>query len=226
MISEPGRETKHSFAFGGHYDPANLGFGPLICHFDDALAPGGGYPMHGHADLEIVSWVLDGVLTHTDSTGARVEVPAGAAQVMSAGAGIRHSELADGPTRFVQMWLRPDSSGGAPRHNVVPVEAASEWVPIASGSRGDALARIGTAGATLYAAQVGPGGELPLPGEALTHLYVPTGSVQLTDGGPALGAGDAVRLRGSAGVRVRAEAETVLLAWGFSSVAKSRPRPS
>ena len=94
-----GRVTRHSFSFGPHYDPANLGFGPLVCHNDDVLDPSGvevaGYPDHPHSELEIVTWVLEGALVHTDSTGARHVVEAGHAQVLSAGTGIRHSEVAD-----------------------------------------------------------------------------------------------------------------------------------
>ena len=67
--TQPGIVTRHVFSAGAHYDPANLGFGPLVCHNDDLLQPGGGYPDHPHQDLEIVTWVLSGVLLHTDSTG-------------------------------------------------------------------------------------------------------------------------------------------------------------
>ena len=89
------RLTRHSFSFGEHYDPANLGFGPMVCHNDDVLDPGGGYPDHPHADLEIVTWVLDGVLLHTDDAGNTEELRPGDVQVMSAGSGIRHAEIAD-----------------------------------------------------------------------------------------------------------------------------------
>ena len=115
--SRPDRCTRHSFSFGEHYDPANLGFGPMICHNDDVLEPGGGYPDHPHTDLEIVTWVLDGVLLHTDDAGNIEELRPGAVQVMSAGSGIRHAEIGDarsGPTRFLQTWIRPDESGTPP----------------------------------------------------------------------------------------------------------------
>ena len=92
-----GRETRHSFSFGPHYDPANLGFGPLVCHNDDLLDPAvadpAGYPDHPHSELEIVTWVLEGALVHTDSTGSR-HVVAGRAQVLSGGAGLRPREVA------------------------------------------------------------------------------------------------------------------------------------
>ena len=113
----PGRETRHSFSFGPHYDPANLGFGPLVCHNDDLLDPSAstvaGYPEHPHTELEIVTWVLEGALVHTDSSGHRHVVETGRAQVLSAGTGVRHSEVAAAPqTRFVQVWLQSSEALG------------------------------------------------------------------------------------------------------------------
>ena len=118
-----GRVTRHSFSFGPHYDPANLGFGPLVCHNDDHLDPSrsevAGYPEHPHTELEIVTWVLEGALVHTDSTGSTHVVEAGRAQVLSAGSGIRHSEVADassGRCRFIQAWITPSTPGTEPSY--------------------------------------------------------------------------------------------------------------
>ncbi len=188
--SDTGRITRHSFSFGEHYDPANLGFGPMICHNDDVLAPGGGYPDHPHTDLEIVTWVLDGVLLHTDDAGNTTELQPGDVQVMSAGAGIRHSEIADahsGPTRFLQTWIKPDEAGTAPRWRSEHVDP-HEGLTTVVGGQGIA---IGTAGATLSIARLRAGARAELPDAARLHAFVAVGAGRLGD--LELGAGDAVR---------------------------------
>src|SRR3954447_555726 len=111
-----GRTTRHSFSFDRHYDPANVELGFLVCHNDDLVAPGHGYPTHPHRDLEIVTWVLAGGLRHEDSTGEGGVVRPGLVQRLSAGRGVLHAEVTDGPepVRFVQMWVRPDEPGLVP----------------------------------------------------------------------------------------------------------------
>ena len=103
-------ESRHSFSFGPHYDPANVGFGFLVAHNDETVAPGTGFETHPHQDLEIVTWVLRGALAHRDSEGNSGVVHPGLAQRMSAGSGIQHSEWNDAgdPVHYVQMWVRPD----------------------------------------------------------------------------------------------------------------------
>ncbi len=211
--SAPGRLTHHSFSFGEHYDPANLGFGPLVCHNDDGLAPGAGYPEHPHSELEIVTWVLEGTLVHTDSTGVRHELEAGRAQVLSAGSGIRHSELADaaaGRCRFVQAWLTPSTSGATPSYVVGEGPPPSgELVEVAGGGG----LPIGTAGARLLVARLAAGQAVDLPDDPRQHVFAATGSVTL-DGDP-LRAADAVRITGGGGRTVRASSPSELLVWSF-----------
>jgi quercetin 2,3-dioxygenase len=155
--TEPDRTTRHSFSFGPHYDPANLGFGPLVAHNDDLVSPAGGYPDHPHRDLEIVTWVIDGALLHTDSLGHRSVLGPGTLQVQSAGSGIRHAEIADpgsGPTRFVQAWLRPDEPGLPPKRRLAsdPGLAGAGLVPVVGGPSADGAALpLGVAGAGLLA---------------------------------------------------------------------------
>lgn len=211
--TDAGRETRHSFSFGPHYDPANLGFGPLVCHNDDLLEPGSGYPDHPHSELEIVTWVLEGALVHTDSTGTSHVVEAGRAQVLSAGSGIRHSEVADpgsGRCRFVQAWLAPSASGTTPSY------ALGEAPPPASGLvevvGGDGLP-LGTSGARLLVARLAPGASVTLPDDPRQHVFAATGAVSVE--GLALEAGDAVRITDEPGHLVRASAETDLLVWSF-----------
>lgn len=114
----PGLESRHSFSFGSYHDPRNERVSVLRVLNDDRLAPGAGFPTHGHRDMEIVSFVLEGALAHRDSLGNTGSVRAGEMQVMSAGTGIRHSEYNGSdtdPMRFLQLWLLPDAAGHAPR---------------------------------------------------------------------------------------------------------------
>lgn len=215
---EPGRTTRHSFSFGSHYDPANLGFGPMVCHNDDLLDPGAGYPDHPHSDLEIVTWVLSGALVHTDGDGRRLVLGPGRAQVLSAGSGVRHSEVADaasGPTRFVQVWVHPDEPGGVPAYaeDGADVRAGGGLVDVAGG----AGLRLGRRGARLQVAEVGAGERLVLPDAPLLHVFSATGAVDLEghDEPLALGAGDAVRLRGAGQAAVVAREAGELLVWSF-----------
>ncbi|MBB1244176.1 pirin family protein [Streptomyces durbertensis] len=116
-----GIDTRHAFSFSGHYDPDNTGFGLLVACNEERLAPGAGFDEHPHRDLEIVSWVLEGELTHEDSTGRTTTVRPGDLQRLSAGSGVRHVERNAGgaPLRFLQMWLVPGVFGRRPAYEVV-----------------------------------------------------------------------------------------------------------
>jgi redox-sensitive bicupin YhaK (pirin superfamily) len=118
-------QSRHSFAFGDHYDPANTHHGVLLVSNDDIVQPAAGFGTHPHRDMEIVTWVLEGSLAHRDSTGNSGVIYPGLAQRMSAGAGITHSEenASDtNPVRFVQMWVRPDESGIEPSYQQQAIE--------------------------------------------------------------------------------------------------------
>ena len=107
-------DTYHTFSFGDYYDPAQMGFRSLRVINEDRVAPGGGFGMHGHRDMEIVTLVLSGALEHKDSLGHGEVLRPGELQHMSAGSGIRHSEFnpsATEPTHLYQIWLLPRSQG-------------------------------------------------------------------------------------------------------------------
>jgi quercetin 2,3-dioxygenase len=115
-----GRETlgwldsRHSFSFGHYYDPKHMGFRSLRVINDDTVAPGGGFPSHGHRDMEIISYVVQGGLAHRDSTGGDGVLRRGDVQAMSAGTGVRHSEFNasdQAPVRFLQIWVIPEHQG-------------------------------------------------------------------------------------------------------------------
>lgn len=217
-----GRLTSHSFSFGPHYDPANLGFGPLVCHNDDVLDPSAaegtgevaGYSEHPHTELEIVTWVLEGALVHTDPSGGRHVVEAGRAQVLSAGTGVRHSELADpgsGRCRFVQAWLTPSAAGTDPSYVLGEAPPPSSGLVEVAGGGG---LPIGTTGARLLVARLPPGASVALPEDPCQHVFAATGAVSLA--GLDLRAGDAVRITDEPGHVVTASAATELLVWSFA----------
>lgn len=223
-------DSAHSFSFGAYYDPDNLGFGPLQACNADVLRPGPGYPAHAHADVEILTWVLDGSLTHRVEGGADTVVPAGDLHHVSAGSGIRHTEFssfADRPVRLVQMWLRPDVTGTPPSSTRLAVGdrlAAGGLVLLASGQAGDGdVLRIRQRDAALWAAQVPAGESVTLPAGPLVHAYLTGGAATVV--GPAgqstaLAAGDALRLAGepaeSTGSVLTAVTPAELLVWQLS----------
>lgn len=134
-------KARHHFSFAGYHDPARMGWGALRVWNDDEIAPGGGFPPHPHADMEIVTYVRDGAITHRDSLGNEGRTGAGDVQVMSAGTGVRHAEfnLEDVATRIFQIWILPDARGGEPAWGAKPFpkgDRSGRWVTLASG-RGD-----------------------------------------------------------------------------------------
>jgi redox-sensitive bicupin YhaK (pirin superfamily) len=212
-----GRRTLHSFSFDRHYDPENVGFGYLVCHNDDHLAPGRGYPPHPHRDVEILTWVVDGVLRHKDSLGRGGPVGAGGLQRTSAAGGIVHSEVNDSPQRplrFVQMWLRPDEPGGTPSYSSVGTAPTDAWVTLASGLRryaDSAATSCGNRHSALHLARL-DGGSQVVPDAPWLHVFVVGGEADL-EGAGTLRAGDAVRITGTGGQRLTARGSAEVLVW-------------
>jgi quercetin 2,3-dioxygenase len=214
-------DSRHSFSYGSHYDPANTHFGLLLACNEDRLAAGAGFAEHPHRDIEVVTWVLAGALAHTDSAGHRGEATPGVVQRMSAGAGVRHAERAGAAgAHYVQMWLRPAVPGGEPAYDTVSVGTGpglAEVVPLRQPA------------ATLHAGRLPPGGSATLPGAEYLHVLVVAGAVELTAGpagrpeagaaskaelaGQSLGTGDAARLTGAGPVRLRTRAGAEVIAW-------------
>jgi redox-sensitive bicupin YhaK (pirin superfamily) len=212
--------ARHHFSFGEYHDPKRMGWGALKVWNDDQIAPGKGFGMHGHRDMEIVTWVLSGRLEHRDSEGNRGVLYPGLAQRMSAGTGIRHSEMnasATEPVHFVQMWVLPDTKGVAPGYEQRDLgERLREGglVAIASGQGHEGAVSIHQRGAVLWGARLGAGGSVAVPDTPHVHLFVAVGAGTL-DGVGTLATGDAVRLTGPTdGPRFAAGAEGAeLLLW-------------
>jgi redox-sensitive bicupin YhaK (pirin superfamily) len=239
--STGGVSTWHCFSFGDHYDPANLGLGPLLAVNDVTLETGAGFSTHRHRDTEIVTWVVSGALLHQDSQGGRHLTGPGVVQRLSAGAGIEHSETAplpsprdagepghggSGATRFVQMWVQPDRDGGPAAYDTGAVDAealSSRFAVLASAADVASVppaVTIRREGAVLVAARMTPGDLRTLPGGALAHLFVVTGTVRLSgselflDDAP-LEAGDSASLTDVASVDLRCLGTAEVLLWGI-----------
>jgi quercetin 2,3-dioxygenase len=220
-------DSRHSFSFGGHYDPANIRHGLLLAHNDDRVQPGAGFPEHPHRDLEIVTWVVQGLLVHRDSTGRSGVAHPGRVQRLSAGRGVVHSESNDAyrlqddcppePVHYVQMWVLPEEPGGDPAYEQLDVDdelRSGRLVPVVSGRPGHEGGglRLRTREAALHAARLRPGRSVQLPEAPYLHLFVATGAVDL-EGAGALSAGDAVRLTATGGHRVTSAGPAEVLVW-------------
>jgi redox-sensitive bicupin YhaK (pirin superfamily) len=214
-------DSWHSFSFGDHYDPANTGHGLLLVSNDDVVGPATGFGPHPHRDMEIVTWVLSGSLEHRDSEGNVGLLEPGLAQRMSAGTGIRHSEMnpdPDVPVRLVQMWVRPDTVGVPPGYEQVDVTdrlAAGGLVAVASGDpEVDSAIRIRQREATMWVARLDDDEAVELPVAPHVHVFVATGAVQVDGVDGPVGRGDALRLTGEGSLVARAtEAGTELIVW-------------
>ncbi|AXN42346.1 Quercetin 2,3-dioxygenase [Mycobacterium marinum] len=216
--------SKHSFSFGDHYDPDNTHHGLLLVSNDDVVQPRSGFDTHPHRDMEIVTWVLEGELTHRDSTGNHGVIYPGLAQRMSAGSGILHSETNDSqsqPVHFVQMWVAPDETGITPSYQQREIDHRlfdGGLVTVASGIPGqDAAITLHNRHAALHCARLRPGDTIDLPSAAYLHLFVARGRLGLDSFGD-VSTGDAVRFTGVEAPRLSAHAPAEVLIWEMRSI--------
>lgn len=219
VTTTPWLTSRHSFSFGDHYDPDNTHYGLLLVNNDDIVSPGTGFDTHPHRDMEIVTWVLRGELSHRDSTGNHGVIYPGLAQRMSAGSGILHSERNDSPSEpvhFVQMWVVPDEAGIDPSYQQQEIDQElldGNLVPIASGRPGhDAAITLHNRNAALHGARLGAGAAVSLPQAPYLHVFLARGRVGVEGIGD-LNEGDAVRLTDAGGRRVAASGPSELLIW-------------
>jgi redox-sensitive bicupin YhaK (pirin superfamily) len=211
-------KARHHFSFADYYDPKNMGWGAIRVWNDDEIAPRSGFPPHPHADMEIVTYVRQGAITHQDSLGNRGRTGAGDVQVMSAGSGIRHAEynLEDDETRIFQIWILPTERGGPPSWGARPFpkgERAGSFVVLASGVEGDPDALPIRTDGRVLGATLKAGEETTYEARPERHLYlVPAqGSVEVN--GVRIDARDGAAITGEAAITVRAleDAEVVLV---------------
>jgi redox-sensitive bicupin YhaK (pirin superfamily) len=212
-------DSKHSFNFGSHNRKGDEGHGLLLVNNDDTVAAGGGFGTHGHRDMEIVTWVLSGTLEHHDSEGNNGVLYPGLAQRMSAGRGIRHSEMnasATEPVHFVQMWVLPDTAGvdpGYEQRDVNDALASGQLVPIASGQGHEGAVSIHQRDAVLWGARLPAGATVDLPADEYVHVFVALGDGTLGDT-MSLAAGDSARITGRQPLQFSAGSDGAeLLVW-------------
>ncbi len=196
--------SRHSFSFGGYYDAEHMGFSALRVINDDRVAPGAGFDAHGHRDMEIISYVLDGALHHEDSAGNHHVVSAGEVQIMSAGAGIVHAEYNhsdEDPVRFLQIWIEPDVRGSAPGYGQDVIAQNGALTPLVTADGRDGTLSMRQK-ATLSRLMLDAGETVMLPEAENAYLHVIEGSLELED--TVLDAGDALGLTAFAGGEVSA----------------------
>jgi redox-sensitive bicupin YhaK (pirin superfamily) len=216
-------DSRHSFSFGPHQDAGNTGHGLLIVSNDDRVAAGGGFGAHGHRDMEIVTWVLSGQLEHQDSAGNQGVLYPGLAQRMSAGAGIRHSEMnasVEEPVRFVQMWVVPDTTGVTPGYEQRDMNNAlanGGLVAIASGKDHPNAIRIHQSGAAMHVARLSDRETVTVPDARFVHVFVAHGAIELGDQERPLNEGDAARLTDAGRVVITSNGASEIIVWESDS---------
>ncbi|WP_327435004.1 pirin family protein [Streptomyces sp. NBC_01236] len=200
-----GISSLHAFSFGPHYDPDNLRFGAVIACNEEWLAPGAGFDEHPHSHTEIITWVVEGELTHRDSAGHESVVRPGDVQRLSAAGGVRHVERNDGPEplTFVQMWLAPLTPGGDPSYEIV--HGIADSTPYA----------VPEAGAMLHVRRLTAGERTALPDAPFVYVHVVRGEIKLD--GEELGPGDAARITDAKDWEVLAGSPAELLLWEMAA---------
>ena len=211
-------DTRHHFSFGDYRDPARMGWGALRVWNDDEIAPGEGFDPHPHRDMEIITYVREGAITHKDSLGNTGRTPAGDVQVMSAGSGIRHAEynLEPGATKIFQIWIHPRAPGGDPHWDQRPfpkADRSGRFVTLASGLAGDEDALPIRADARVLGATLKAGESTTYDLAEGRHAYLALASGEVEVNGVRVKARDGAAITGEKTLRVRAidEAEVVLV---------------
>jgi redox-sensitive bicupin YhaK (pirin superfamily) len=211
-------KAKHHFSFGTHYDPDNMGHGALRVWNDDEIAPNTGFPAHPHANMEIITYVRQGAITHRDSLGNQGRTEAGDVQVMSAGSGIRHSEynLEPKPTKIFQIWIEPKKQGGQPIWGAKPFpksDRSANFVTIASGYADDRDALPIRADARVLATTLKAGESVQYAAPKARNLYLVPATGRIEINGVSVNARDGVAIHNESQLKIVAleDSELVLV---------------
>ena len=178
-------DSRHTFSFGEYYDPANKGVSVLRVINDDTVQPNAGFETHGHRDMEIISYILDGTIEHKDSMGHTTRLAAGDVQIMTAGTGVVHSEYNPSATellRFLQIWIRPDQKGLAPDYREFRFPRVSGRQLLVSPDGTNGSLRINQ-DATIERVRLAAGDEtgFEVAGDRTAWLHMVYGEMQLND---------------------------------------------
>ena len=210
--------ARYHFSFAGYRDPERVQWGALRVWNDDEIAPHSGFPPHPHQDMEIITYVREGAITHQDNLGNKGRTEAGDVQVMSAGTGIQHAEfnLEDEATTLFQIWILPDAPGGEPGWGAQPfpkADRAGRFVTLASGMAGDKDALPIRANARVLGATLKAGDSLVFQTEARRHAYLVPATGRIEVDGHAANARDGVAITGRDSVTITAleDSELVLV---------------
>jgi redox-sensitive bicupin YhaK (pirin superfamily) len=200
-------DSHHTFSFADYYDPAHMGFRGLRVINEDRVEPGRGFGTHGHRDMEIISYVLDGVLEHRDSIGTGSVIRPGEVQRMSAGSGVRHSEMNGSktePVHFLQIWLLPARAGIEPSYEqrAFSDEERRGKLRLVAAPAGEEGSVTVHADVRLYAGNFDAGELAELPLDAKRHAWVHVARGRVSVNGRPLAAGDAVALSEEPAVRI------------------------
>jgi redox-sensitive bicupin YhaK (pirin superfamily) len=205
-------DTRHTFSFADYQDPAHMGFRALRVINEDQVQPGQGFGTHGHRDMEILSYVLSGVLAHRDSSGGGGELRPGEVQRMSAGTGIRHSEFngsAGEPVHFLQIWLLPDHPGHRPSYEqrTFPAAERSGRLRLVASPDGAEGSTVIHQDARVFAALLGAGQALEHPIAPGRHAWVQVARGAVEVNGQRLAAGDGAALSDEPRLRIAGAGE-------------------
>ncbi len=211
-------DAKHHFSFASYRNPANMNWGRLRVWNDDTIAPDTGFPAHPHSDMEIITYVREGAITHQDSLGNTGRTEAGDVQVMSAGSGVRHSEYnrESTPTRIFQIWIEPDTRGGAPSWGAKPFprgERSGRFVTLASGHADDTDALPIRAAARVLGATLRAGETATVELDPQRHAYLVPAHGTIEVNGVRIEARDGAAITGEERLELRAfeDSEIVLV---------------
>ncbi len=209
----------HSFSFAGYYDPAHMGWGNLRVINEDRLAAGAGFGSHGHRDMEIISYVLEGGLAHQDSMGNGTAIPAGDVQRMSAGSGVMHSEfnqLKDAGTHFFQIWILPDRNGIKPGYEQKTLPRLPGQLQLMASPDGAQGSLTIHADASLYRAVFDTDGEVRVAFRPQRKGYVHLIKGTVTVNGTPLQAGDAALVDGETQLSIVARGASEVLVFDLA----------
>jgi len=211
-------KARHHFSFAGYHDPRNMNWGSLRVWNDDEIAANSGFPPHPHADMEIITYVRDGAITHQDSLGNKGRTEAGDVQVMSAGSGIRHAEynLEAETTRIFQIWIQPNRTGGAPSWGAKPFpkgDRSGKFVTLASGFENDNDALPIRTNARVLGATLKAGESVEYALDRSRHAYLVPAAGRVEVNGLTLETRDGAAITDETLIRVTAleDAELVLV---------------
>ena len=211
-------DARHHFSFASYHDPDRMGWGALRVWNDDEIAAHNGFPAHPHRDMEIITYVRDGAITHEDSLGNKGRTEAGDVQVMSAGSGVRHAEfnLEDQTTRLFQLWIVPSETGTLPSWGAKPFPRGArsgKFVALASGFDADTEALKIRTDARVCGATLKAGETTTYPLEPSRHAYLVAAKGTVEVNGLRLGERDGAAITGETELRVTAldDAELVLV---------------